>query len=331
VRVHPTVLRGQNSKNYIVYGAGALVVFLLLINAFPKKEPPAPVEQMKNVVVAKLELDVSKPIPVDRLVVESRPIRYLPVDHITTLEELKGLVPRTQISKGFPLAKSLLIDPKEIKKEEVAKVEPVTLDACSQKIEQLRSQTVVVSVRFPNNPPPKCSNVALTLKVPNGALIPIVENAFIESAQGGNSVRMMVTPDKAMLLQRAVEEGQLLYVEVNEGVMNPIANKTIGSVEELIQIIRPQAAKAADAPPPPEKDNYDICQGWAREGNELICIGKDRRLYKPDKKTGQLVVTGPFGEGQALRNWRTEQRQSEEPKGQRKKEALEMFYPLSNM
>lgn len=293
MRIHPSSVESPNAKWHIPV-AGGLVFLLLLTWLFPRTPeapPPPPPVPKRAVLVVKTPLTKLQPIPQEAVQVEERPVSDLPADALTSFDEIKGRVPEVELSVGFFVSQSFLLDPATLVKEEPKEVKPV--DDCEQKLTQLRNTGLInVPITFTSSTPKRCTRVAVQVSNQSGTSMLLVDEGYIEESSGTTG-KILVRAEGATALSAAMNKrGALSYFEISG--KNPYSGQPMPTAPEVIAFLEPPSVDTgtntilSQPTANPIDDPETFCSGLARSGDEIFCTGKDGHTYLYDPESGQL-------------------------------------------
>lgn len=307
MRIHPSSVESPNAKWHIPV-AGGLVFLLLLTWLFPRAQevpPPPPPVPKRAVLVVKTLLTKLQPITQEAVQVEERPVSDLPADALTSFDEVKGRVPEVDLSVGFFVSQSFLLDPATLVKEEPKEVVPV--DDCEQKLTQLRNTGLInVPITFTTSTPKRCTRVAVNVANQTGTSMLLVDEGHIEESSGTTG-KILVRTEGATALSAAMNKrGALSYFEISG--KNPYAGQPLPTAPEVIAFLDPEDPNAegkehpGDPEPAHQPSPKEFCSGMAKSGEDILCIGKDGYTYVYDPETGELKEKNPIFSTPKLNN-----------------------------
>ncbi|GEM_PF-3302297 len=239
VRVHPGFLAPKN-RRWQFPVAFAVLLFVLVMNLFRGPSTQVSAKEMmpvkvQDVVVIKSPFLAGEPLDKSKLGIEKRAVANLPIDVVSSLTEVEGMVAAGPIPAGYPLARVLMAKPVPIlpMSNEVELINH-QLDPVEAMLQQIIPDTVALPVSFSSLAPKRGARVALALSNYTGDTSLILDAAWI-SESSGNTATIRVPPDKALFLQSVIKLSQLslTYIEVPIEGASPYAGHAIENMHDL--------------------------------------------------------------------------------------------------
>ncbi|MCB0358848.1 MAG: SAF domain-containing protein [Bdellovibrionales bacterium] len=290
MRVHPTVLRTSNNRWQFPVAAVlllGLIATTLMRGSGSNADATANLE-LRSVVVVQTPLEAGKPITKEMLVRQNRPLMTLPSDFVTDWAEIEGRVSVGPVPSGYPLAKSLLILPKDLKASQQQPTEPKEPEKKSyfdEHFETIQKNTVAINIPFAAAAPPRVSRVALSLKGTTGPSVLIAEGVWVE-ATDRNSARLRVPSEAALFLEEAKGLGRFSYFVINEEGKSPFEGQSVSDLDELkIRMGLVTKKKKAEVKPVAKAESNRMRRrkfagyAWVTGQGQKFSIGSDGELF----------------------------------------------------
>lgn len=103
-------MRGK-SMILIVIALGCGLVASIGISQILDRQGGSPATQTKKIYVAVRDVDISEVLDAEMIKLEEWPVEKIPEGAVTSLEEVKGLVPSQRLYAGEPIRQQKLVDP----------------------------------------------------------------------------------------------------------------------------------------------------------------------------------------------------------------------------
>ncbi len=296
MRVHPTVLRSANAKWHFPVAVLLLlgVIVSNLMRGSDSTADAADRGSLKQVVVVAKALTKGQELKKEMFVLQNRPINTLPADHITGWEEIEGKVPLGVVPAGYPLAKALLADPKELDKDkpkvvEAPKKEAEKADPFTKRLKELSKTTVAVGVDFNSAAPPRGARAAISLKGAKGRTVLVADDAWVESSTK-KFAQLRVPTSTALFIEEAKAFGRFSYFLINEEGQSPFEGQAVKNIDELkerLGLVKPASVQDTirstfNRTKKPRKLRADSFSSyaWVTGGSGVkYSVGKDGRLF----------------------------------------------------
>ncbi|MDZ4786659.1 MAG: hypothetical protein SGJ02_11355 [bacterium] len=238
MRVHPGFF-APKSRKWQFPAAFALLIFLLAMNVFrgPKefvvaKEISAP-QKLQDVLIVKSAFAAGEPLDKSKIVIEKRAVNSLPVDAVSTFNDIEGMVAAGPIPAGYPLAKVLIAKPVPmIPISAEADRLNKELDPIDVMLQEIMHDTVALPVMFSGAAPKKGERIALALHNMKGDTVLILDSAWV-SDSGGSEATIRVPPDRAVYIQSAIRYGSLSHIGISTEGSSPYTGHTVDNLSDL--------------------------------------------------------------------------------------------------
>ncbi|RMD87585.1 MAG: hypothetical protein D6808_01195 [Candidatus Dadabacteria bacterium] len=294
MRVHPSNIGGGGSK-WKFSALAALLLFLLVVTIAkgPSQQVTATQnvpkqEKMVEVVVAKDHFQAGEPFEGTKVALERRPASSLPPDVVTSLDMVEGKVAAGPIPADYPLVKAFIAEPIPIvpssKSKETALVD---IDPVESLLREIRSDHVIVPIKFEEKPPPRGSRIAIAIKRgANQALV--LSSAWIESVDGKTAM-VLVPASKSMFFGNALLLGSPIYYAINQDGPSPYEEGEITTIEGVRRALEIDKEEAR-------------LQKWKAESKdetEKVFVGyasvKDSKIKYGIDTEGRIFEVDSFG------------------------------------
>ncbi|MGB9690019.1 Flp pilus assembly protein CpaB [Thermogutta sp.] len=207
---------------------------------------PAPVVEMKPIVVAAEDIPMGDPVKITQIKLEDWPKSKIPEGALLKVEDVEGRRTKTKIYKGSPILDAQLLEKGAVDAGAAPwipkgyRVVSVKVDPVSGSASMLRpSDRVDVVVHFPAMPS-KGIPKDYTRTILQNVKVFAVDDKYALTGEEKNqksiqakTVSLLVTPEQAEILTAATELGQIRLVMRGLGDNDPVETKGIDPMELL--------------------------------------------------------------------------------------------------
>ncbi len=275
---------------------GILLVFNLMGRPKTISVGRAPAERTVQVLVATRSIEAGQPLDIAQIKLEARPVSLLPVDPITSPEQIRNKVAAGPIPAGYPLARAFLADPLPILPvpEDQAKVQ-APVDPVDTLLEQIKHDTVAVPVAFASQAPNRGARIAVAITGQNGETVLILDKAWVSESQG-NRATLRVDPDRALFIESARKLGNLSFIEIATAGESPYSGHAVNDMDSL-ELALGVRNVAKTAPVQAKKEEKENVKGYAWVSGSKVRVGVsgDGSMHMVDSKGRKLDKN--FSEG----------------------------------
>ena len=207
---------------------------------------PAPVVEMKAIVVAAEDIPMGDPVKITQIKLEGWPKSKIPEGALFKVEDVEGRRTKTKIYKGSPILDAQLLEKGAVDAGAAPwipkgyRVVSVKVDPVSGSASMLRpSDRVDVVVHFPAMPS-KGIPKDYTRTILQNVRVFAVDDKYALTGDEKNqksiqakTVSLLVTPEQAEILTAATELGQIRLVMRGLGDNDPVETKGVDPMELL--------------------------------------------------------------------------------------------------